>query len=91
MCLEIRLIVVLSFANFFPSVKENGAVTACHPLNRKLADGVRVQMVLEEALGRKLTQFESDMLVHPRLCMVCLEGDQVRSHCHRRQVSATRH
>ena len=31
---------------------------------------------LRSALGRDLTQFESDMLVYPRLCNVCLDGRQ---------------
>ena len=48
-----------------------------HPLSNqpeqqsKLQDGIRI------SLGRELTQFESDMLVYPRLCMTCLNGPQV--------------
>ena len=31
---------------------------------------------LRSAVARDLTQFESDMLVYPRLCNVCLDGRQ---------------
>lgn len=37
---------------------------------------VKVSMAVKEVLGRQLSQYESDMLVHARICIVCLSGDQ---------------
>ena len=36
----------------------------------------RVQNAIGAALGRPLSQYESDLVTHARLCAVCLEGDQ---------------
>ena len=36
----------------------------------------RLQNAIGAALGRPLSQYESDLVAHARLCAVCLEGDQ---------------
>eukprot|EP00094_Tigriopus_californicus_P009383 TCALIF_09048-PA protein Name:"Protein of unknown function" AED:0.16 eAED:0.32 QI:0/0.57/0.37/1/0.85/0.75/8/0/553 len=47
-----------------------------HPLSEKPELSGQIQAILQQALNRELTQFESDMLIYPRLCMVCLGGRQ---------------
>lgn len=47
-----------------------------HPLSEKPELSGQIQAILQQALNRELTQFESDMLIYPRLCMVCLSGKQ---------------
>ena len=46
----------------------------------------RVQNAIGAALGRLLSQYESDLVAHARLCAVCLAGDQAGlvncPHCH---------
>ena len=46
----------------------------------------RLQNALGAALGRPLSQYESDLTAHARLCAVCLDGDQAGlvncSDCH---------
>ena len=43
-------------------------------------------MAVKEVLGKPLSQYESDLLVHARICIVCLSGDQAKlqncSGCH---------
>jgi hypothetical protein len=34
-------------------------------------------LILTDCCFRDLTQYEADILVHPRLCFVCLSGNQV--------------
>ena len=48
-----------------------------HPLSNQPEQQSSIQDGIRISLGRELTQFESDMLVHPRLCMTCLNGPQV--------------
>ena len=48
-----------------------------HPLSTQPEQQSNIQAEIRISLGRELTQFESDMLVHPRLCMTCLNGPQV--------------
>ena len=48
-----------------------------HPLSNQPEQQSNIQAEIRILLGRELTQFESDMLVHPRLCMTCLNGPQV--------------
>ena len=48
-----------------------------HPLSNQPEQQSNIQAGIRISLGRELTQFESDMLVHPRLCMTCLNGPQV--------------
>ena len=49
-----------------------------HPLSHNPEQQSNIQALIEGSLNRALTQFESDMLVYPRLCAVCLNGTQVR-------------
>jgi len=37
-----------------------------------------VSAALKELVGRQLSQYESDMLVHARICIVCHSGDQAK-------------
>ncbi len=48
-----------------------------HPLSGRPEAGGGVRAMLEGAMGRELTQFETDMIVYPRLCAVCFDGDEV--------------
>ena len=48
-----------------------------HPLSNQPEKQSNIQAGIRISLGRELTQFESDMLVYPRLCMTCLDGPQV--------------
>ena len=48
-----------------------------HPLSNQPEQQSNIQAEIRISLGRELTQFESDMLVYPRLCMTCLNGPQV--------------
>lgn len=57
----------------------SGKPVGLHPLHQKPENNGQIQMMLQKCLQRDLTQFESDMLVYPRLCMVCLDGNQVRN------------
>ena len=50
-----------------------------HPLSNHPERQSTIQAAIVGSLNRELTQFESDMLVYPRLCMTCLNGLQV---CH---------
>ena len=48
-----------------------------HPLSQNPELQNDIQAVITTSLQRPLTQYESDILVYPRLCMVCLNGLQV--------------
>ena len=48
-----------------------------HPLSNQPEKQSIIQAAITNALQRPLTQYESDILVYPRLCMVCLNGLQV--------------
>ncbi len=48
-----------------------------HPLSGHPERSSQVRALLEGALGGgELGQFETDLLVYPRLCAVCLSGDE---------------
>ncbi len=48
-----------------------------HPLSGRPEFHGKLEVLLTSTLHRQLTQFESDLLVYPRLCAVCLNGNQV--------------
>ena len=48
-----------------------------HPLSNNPEIQSIIQAKMVSTLKRPLTQYESDILVYPRLCMVCLNGLQV--------------
>jgi len=66
--------------------KMRGNSGKTHLFHKKPESHGKFSQALQQCLGRDLTQYESDVLVHPRLCAVCLEGDQSILHncseCH---------
>ena len=57
--------------------KLNKSNPGCHPLSKQPDMQGTFQKTLSAALNRELSQFESDLLVYPRLCSICLDGRQV--------------
>ena len=52
-----------------------------HPLHKAPEKGLKSLLpYLQATLKRDLTQYEQDLLSYPRLCNVCLDGNQVRDH-----------
>ena len=49
-----------------------------HPLGGRPEFHGKVEALLTSSLSRQLTQFETDLLLYPRLCAVCLNGNQER-------------
>ena len=48
-----------------------------HPLHKSPEKATTTLLpYLEAALQRKLSQYEQDLLTYPRLCNVCLSGNQ---------------
>ena len=50
-----------------------------HPLHKAPEKGSKSLLpYLQATLKRDLSQYEQDLLSYPRLCNVCLDGNQVR-------------
>ena len=50
-----------------------------HPLHKAPEKGLKSLLpYLQATLKRDLTQYEQDLLSYPRLCNVCLDGNQVK-------------
>ena len=60
---------------FFPVAKMPGH----HPLHKAPEKASKSLLpYLQATLKRDLTQYEQDLLSYPRLCNVCLDGNQVK-------------
>ena len=66
-------LLIFKIWQYCSTVKNGGQ----HPLSKEPDLQGKYQKLLSQALNRNLTQFESDILVYPRLCAVCLDGRQV--------------